>query len=86
MSPLLRVCQDLSVIQGEESHLAPSFRLIGCQTLRQQLLKYANIYSPVGLHLKSLLGSRPGVLEVSPGVTVAKIGPPDERHLGDSLG
>ena len=32
MPPLLGVCEDLSVIQGEESHLAPGFRLIGIQT------------------------------------------------------
>ena len=30
---------------------SPSFRLIGCQTLRQKLLKFANIYSPEGLQL-----------------------------------
>jgi len=28
---------------------APRFRLTGSWTLRQQLLKYANIYSPGGL-------------------------------------
>ena len=48
---MLGVYEDLSVIQGEESYLAPSFGLIGSQTLQQQVLKYANIYSPVGLQL-----------------------------------
>lgn len=35
-----KICQ---WIQVEEYCLAPSFRLIGSQTLRQQLLKYANV-------------------------------------------
>jgi len=34
-------------VQREGSQSAPVFRLTGNQTLRQQLLKYANIYCPV---------------------------------------
>lgn len=48
---LLRVCQGPSVFQGEESDLASSFRLIGCKTLRQELLKHVGIYGPIGLQL-----------------------------------
>ena len=44
---MVRVCQDLTVIQGEKSHLENSVRLIGSQTLEQEVLKYANIYSPM---------------------------------------
>lgn len=40
---LLRVCNDLSVIQRGESHLAPRFGLTRNHTLRQQFLKYVNI-------------------------------------------
>ena len=46
-SPLLRVCQDLSVSQKEESQSALIFRLIESQNLRQLLLKCANIHSAV---------------------------------------
>lgn len=38
----LMVCQDLSVSQREEFLSSPRFRLLGSQTHRQQLLKYAN--------------------------------------------
>lgn len=39
------------------SHLAPRFKLIGSQALRQQALNYANIYSPIRPQAEvSLLG------------------------------
>lgn len=41
-----------------ESQAAPRFRLIGSQTLRQQLFKYANIYGPVGPQVKVPVATR----------------------------
>lgn len=38
----------MSMIQGEKSHLTLSSSLSGSQTVRQQLLKYANMYSSLG--------------------------------------
>ena len=67
MSLLLRACQDLSVFQGEESDLSPSFRLSRRQTLKQQLLSFAGICSAVQLQLQSLMTARPGGLELCPG-------------------
>lgn len=49
-SQLLRVCPDL--FRKDRSYSAPSFRLSGIQTFWKQLLNYANICSPVGLHSK----------------------------------
>lgn len=51
MPPLLRVCQDLSVFKRKDSHLVFSFRVIGSQSIRQQLLEYANTYSSIRLQL-----------------------------------
>lgn len=39
-----KTCQS----QRGGSQTASRFKLIGSQTLRQQLLKYANVYDPVG--------------------------------------
>lgn len=36
----------MSVFEREGSYSVLSFRLVGSQTLRQKLLKCANIYSP----------------------------------------
>ena len=41
------------VFQGEESSLAPSFRLTGCQTLRQQLLEGVDGGFPGGAVVKN---------------------------------
>lgn len=43
------MCQALSGFQRKGSQSAPIFRLIGNETLRQQLLKSASIYSPLEL-------------------------------------
>lgn len=77
LSPSLRVCQDLSALQGEKFLLAPSFRHTRSQTLRQWIFKVykyiqfsqAAILIPAGLQTREsagLLG------------TVAKIGALDE--------
>ena len=63
----VQCCKDLSVFQGEESDLSPSFRLSRSQTLKQQLLSFAGICSAVQLQLQSLMTARPGGLELCPG-------------------
>lgn len=45
-----RCAKPLSVFQRKRSQSPPRCRLIGSQSLRQQLLKYANMYSPMRLH------------------------------------
>lgn len=47
----LRICRDLPVFWGEESYLAPNFRLIGGQLLMQEVLKYEDICNPMKLWL-----------------------------------
>ena len=63
----LRVWQDLLASQNGGSQSAPEFSLIGSQTLRHQLLKYANTYSPVDCRRKSHCPPQPDDLEVYPG-------------------
>ena len=58
-SHLLRVCEDLSMSQRGRLQSALRFRLIGSQTHRQQLFKWANIHSPVRLQVFVLLVIRP---------------------------
>ena len=64
----------ISVPKGSIS--APSFRLIGSQTLRQELLKYANTYN--GTAIVSSTGLQTRLSGCVLLVAVAKIGATDE--------
>lgn len=70
---LLRVCQNLSVFQGEKSTLASSFRLIGSQAIRQQLLKYAKYTDLWVYNCKPCWPPNWEIWRCVPWVTVAKI-------------
>lgn len=89
MTPLLRVCQDLSVFQGEESHLAPSFRLTGRLNLRQRLSNYINISILWGHNSIPYSGLQTKRSGSTSWVTVSKIKAPDKgisSFLGGFVG
>ena len=79
------VPRPVSVPKGRVS--APGFRLTGSQTLRQQLLKECNVYSPVGLQVWAPLATRARLSGGVPWAAVAKTGAPDKcisSFLGDA--
>ena len=55
-------------------NVPPRFRLIGGQTLKQNLLKNANIYCSVGPHAKPHWSPEPGDPKVSHGQQLQKLG------------
>ena len=70
---LLRVCQDLSVFQRKEFHLAVNFRLIKKSLLAAAFKVCKYIYTALGGHYCKFVAFQIGRSRSIPWATVAKI-------------